>query len=373
MKDWKRKKVAVLVRRSQGETGTPKDQLARIMPIIEKLEKKGKIAKVKRAIVGKDIDGKKKFKRERDLIVKGDIFNEGRGTSAGAFKPADRPVLMELLRRMKEGQYEAVLAENMDRFSRDPLSFAAVALPLWREDKKIFWGLADNEGWGANLTPHEESIIVTKLMWGGEAKKAEGQKSRKQLRQAIYRGSLTGSKPEWLGAKSKAHGLDYRAAWEEMVRNGENAEGNVRNPTAIAEKFGKINKSTGAGDNKWTKAWYEKMKAWNELGVLYNWLDGVEKVNDYIRSLGGYPRNQFQLPGVKNVINSTKGYFSYPAGVNLANTDLFYIFPDPADLDLEQLAIHKDPTVIEGFEVIEEPVGNRNLVLAQTQPRAKKR
>jgi len=318
---------------------------------------------VNRGIVGKDIEGKGRFNPKRDLALKGDIFNEGRGTSAGAFKPKDRPVLMELLKRLEEGQYEAVIAENMDRYSRDPLSFAAVALPLWRDEGKVFWGLADNEGWGAGLSPHEESIIVTKLMWGGEAKKQEAAKSKKQLAKAILRGSMLGSKPEWLGSKSKTHGLDYRAAWELMQKMGETDKGVLAKPTDVGQVFGK--------DNKWASLWYQKMKAWDELGVLYNWIDGVEQVNDYITSLGGYPRNQFTTAGVRNIINSTKGFFAYPAGVKVGKTDRFVIFPDPADLDLEQLAIHKDPRVIEGFEVQDLEVGDRKLAIAQTQPRAK--
>lgn len=366
MKDWKRKKVAVLLRRSQGETGTTKDQLDRIMPIILDLEKKGKIKKLNRGIVGKDIEGKKRFRRDRDLILKGDFYNEGRGTSAGAFKPDERPVLMELLNRMREGQYDAVLAENMDRYSRDPLSFAAVALDLWRENNKIFWGLADNEGWGAQLSPYEESIIVTKLMWGGEAKKAEARKSRKQLAKAIFRGSMTGSKPEWLGSKSKQHGLDYRKAWERMLKEGTREfKGDMilKNPGDVGEVFSK--------DNKWASLWYQKMKAWDELGVLYNWLDGVDKVNDFISSINVQPRVAFKQTPARNLIKSTSGYFAYPAGVKVGKTDNFVIFPDPTDLDFEQLGLIADASTIEGFEVTVEPVENRILTLAQTQPRAK--
>ena len=367
MKDWKKKKVAVLLRRSQGETGTTKEQLERIMPIILDLEKKGKIKKLNRGIVGKDIEGKKRFKRSRDLMLKGDFFNEGRGTSAGAFKPDERPVLMELLKRMKLGQYEAVIAENMDRYSRDPLSFAAVALDLWRDDNKIFWGLADNEGWGAQLSPHEESIIVTKLMWGGEAKKAEARKARKSLAKAIYRGSITGSKPEWLGSKSKTHGLDYRKAWDEMNMVGHNEDGNLNESTRIGKLFNK--------DNKWANLWYQKMRRYNQLKVLGEWLDGIDKVNNFIRLENVQPRVAFKQTPVKNILNSTKGFFAYPAGVLIANTNDFVVFPNPNDLDFEQLAIHKDASTIPDFEVEVTELGDSqfDLNIAQTQPRAKKR
>jgi len=367
MKDWKRKKVAILLRRSEGEKGTPQDQLERIKPMLLDLVKKGKIKKIDWNIVGKDIEGKKRFSRKRDLVLKGDVFNEGRGTSAMGLNEQDRPVAMELLRRMDEGQYEAVIAESLDRFSRDPLSFAYVALPLWRDKSKIFWGLQENEGWGANQTPHEESIIVTKLMWGGEAKKGEIRKSKSQLAAAVLRGFVPASKPEWLGSKSKAHGLDYRKAWELMQKEGEREyKGNMilNNPTDVGEPFGK--------DNKWASLWYSKMKAWDDLGVLYNWLDGVEQVNEYIRNHQyRRPRDAFKQTDVKNIINSTRGFFGYPAGVNIAKTERFVIFPDPADLDLVQLGINKDPRVVEGFEVQDLEVGDRKLAFAQTQPKAR--
>ena len=78
------------------------------------LEKAGKIQKVNFGIVGKDIDKEERFRASRDLQKVGDVFNDGEGASA--FDSArTRPALNELLRRMKQGQYDAVLAETLDR------------------------------------------------------------------------------------------------------------------------------------------------------------------------------------------------------------------------------------------------------------------
>ena len=60
--DYQGKKFAVYLRRSQGETGDTKSQFDRIISKIEKLEKSKKIKKINRSIVGRDIDGKTKFK-----------------------------------------------------------------------------------------------------------------------------------------------------------------------------------------------------------------------------------------------------------------------------------------------------------------------
>ena len=112
------------------------------------LEKQGKIAKVDFSIVGKDIDKEERFNAQRDLAKKGDVFNDGEGASA--FDSArDRPALNELLRRMEQGEYDVVLAETLDRYSRDPLDFALVALDLWRKGGKVFYGIKDGRGYGS--------------------------------------------------------------------------------------------------------------------------------------------------------------------------------------------------------------------------------
>ena len=88
MNDWKGKKMAVYIRRSEGETGTTKNQLDRIMA---ELQKSGKIAKLNMNIVGRDIT-KKRFNAKRDLALEGDIYNEGEEQSG--FKFEERPVFL---------------------------------------------------------------------------------------------------------------------------------------------------------------------------------------------------------------------------------------------------------------------------------------
>ena len=108
-KEYKGKKFAVYLRRSQGETGDTKAQFDRIKSKISELEKSKQIKKLNRAIVGRDIDSKQRFNAERDLAKTGDIYNEGNGLSG--FKFEERPVLVELIRRMREGQYDGILVE----------------------------------------------------------------------------------------------------------------------------------------------------------------------------------------------------------------------------------------------------------------------
>ena len=157
MKDWKKKKVAVYIRRSKGESGDTKSQLNRIKKQIQKLVKDGKIKNVDFNIVGKDFDQKDRFNPARDLSKQGDVFNEGDGKSAFG-NAKKRPVLNELLRRMREGQYDAVIAESLDRFSRDPLDFATVALDLWREEDKQFASLTESVAYGSKNQLHEPII-----------------------------------------------------------------------------------------------------------------------------------------------------------------------------------------------------------------------
>ena len=193
VRDWKKKKVAVYLRRSKGEKGNTKNQLDRISKELTQLEKEGKIAKVDRRIVGRPMDGRK-FSPDRDLVLKGDIFNEGNGQSAFG-SSRERQVFNELLKRVKAGEYDAVVAESLDRYSRDPLDFARArvgetdALDMWREDGIQFWGLSDNRGYGT-LEPFNESIITTQLMWGGESKRQEVKKAVRALDDKLARGLL---------------------------------------------------------------------------------------------------------------------------------------------------------------------------------------
>jgi hypothetical protein len=371
MRDWKRKKAAIYLRRSPGEKGSTADQLKRIMPMIKAAEKKRQIRKVNRGIVGKDIKGKRRFKASRDLALKGDIFNEGEGASG--FNVKERPVLMELLKRIEAGDYDAAIAESNDRFARDPLVLAYFALPLWREGGKVFWGL--NDGRGLSDNPEEEAVVVTSTLWGGIAKKGEAKKAKAALQTKWSQGFIMGSRPEWLGGASKQAGLDYRKAWETMLRFGEvesgRYAGNLRSPSDVAKVMKRTiwdeAKQIWTGDNKWASLWYRKMSGWNELGVLDAWLDGVEAFNRFIENQGEKPGWSYKREPATNIRNSTRGFFAYPAGVQPAGTDLFVTFPNPLDIGLQELAENSDPMMIDGWEVVVEPVGDRLLTPTQTQ------
>jgi len=369
MMDWKKKKVAVYIRRSKGESGSTEAQLKRIKQKVNKLAKEGKIQKVDWRMVGKGATAGERFKASRDLIVKGDLFNEGEGASASELDSVrDRPVLLELIKRMREGEYDAVVAESLDRFSRDPLSFAWLALPVWREEGKIFWGLNDNRGYGT-LEPINESIITTQLMWGGEAKKGESKKSRDSLETKLDVGYITRPKAELAGSKSKNAGIDYREVYKAFLEAGENSKGRLLGPVDVGKKFGR--------DHTWASNFYEMFKDFEFHDALENWFDAVDAVNQYIRN---YPMKRdadsYKQEKVKQLIKTSNGFLAYPAGINpsLKYPEAkfqFIRFPNPADFDLEELATNKDPRNIRGWKVMREPLANRKLTKYQTQFRGK--
>ncbi|MDA9166816.1 recombinase family protein [Candidatus Poseidoniaceae archaeon] len=372
MDDWKKKKVAIYLRRSKGDTGDTESQLDRIEPLIRALEKEGKIKKVNRSIVGRQFKYSKeegRFKSARDLARVGDIFNEGDGQSA--FDSArSRVVLGELLKRMREGEYEAVLAETLDRYSRDPLDFAQVALDDWRKNGKQFASLKESFYYGSP-NPLDESIITTQLMWGGEAKKGESRKSRNALEKKIDVGYITKPKAELRGSGSKGQGRDYRNVWARMLTFGETPEGRLKTPGQVGKSFGR--------DHTWASNFYEIFKQWNSYvypdgeTALEKWFDAVDSVNQFIAE---YPMardgDSYKQKEVKQLIKSANGFLAYPAGVNPSNKyptaqNQFILFPNPTDFDLNELATQPDPNMIQGWSVIREPLGNRPLMKHQTQ------
>lgn len=360
-KEYQGKKYALYLRRSQGETGDTKSQLQRIQSKVDQLEKSKKIKKLDRRIVGRDIDGKLKFKAERDLILQGDIFNEGNGQSG--FKFEERPVLVELIRRVREGQYDGILVESMNRFARDFAGLSHLALPLWREEGKIIYDMNSGQTLDANRT--NEAIINSQMTWGGIGKLEEIAKGKSALKGKIARGYLAGSTPEWIGAKSSGgKGQDYRKLWALGQAAGLNDRGNLNDPTNIARMFGK--------DSKWATLWYGKMLNYEELGVLDEWLDNIDMVNNFILEGGGqYPRRFFNQKPVKNLLDRTRGYFGYPAGVNLAKTNEFVVFPNPFGMLME--LVKDDFDFPENFVQVRilKPSEISQLNFAQTQPRAR--
>lgn len=368
--DWKKKKTAIYLRRSKGETGNTKAQFERIVAQLKKLEKEGKIAKLNMQVVGRDIEGKKQFRSDRDLVLEGDIFNEGNGQSAFA-NAQDRPVLNELLRRMREGEYEAVIAESLDRFSRDPLDFSPVALDLWRDNAKVFWGLSDNIGYGDG-NPLSESIITSLLMWGGEGAKTAIDKSLDALETKMNKGFISSRlKADLVGSGTKNAGIDYRRFWKLAQAFGENAKGRLNSPSAVGREFKR--------DHTWASNTYEMFKQWDSFklpdgrSALEAWFDAVDALNQFILSLPySSPRYSFKSKEVTQLLKTANGFINYPAGVNPSDKyklgrSQFIQFPNPTDFDLEVLATTPDPRVIPNWSVTRVPVMGMDLMKYQTQ------
>jgi hypothetical protein len=379
MNDWKKKKVAVYIRRSKGESGNTKSQLNRITKQIQKLVKDGKIKNVDFNIVGKDFDQTDRFNPARDLSKQGDVFNEGDGKSAFA-NAKKRPVLNELVRRMREGQYDAVIAETLDRLSRDPLDLASVALDLWRDEGKIFWGLDDNRGYGT-AEPFNEAIITTQLMWGGEGKKQEAKKAISALEAKLDRGFITSRlKAQLLGSGTKNEGLDYRRFWKIAQGFGENAQGNLNSPVVVGREFKQ--------DHTWAKNTYQMFKEWDsvmikdDLSALEGWFNVVDAFNSYIVDQPSpYNKISYKSEPVQNVISNSNGFINYPAGFSPSDkypeaSQEFIQFPYPLDFDLEQLSMTKKPQdTIPNWSITRTPISKldkEKLLKYQTQFRSGK-
>lgn len=382
MDDWKKKKAAIYLRRSKGEGGSTKAQLDRIKKQVKALEKAGKIAKVNFNIVGKDIDKKERFNASRDLAKKGDVFNDGEGASAFG-SARERPALNEMLRRMQEGQYDVVLAESLDRYSRDPLDFAralnGTALDLWRVEGKVFYGFKDGRGYGDG-DPISEPIITTQLMWGGEGKKQEGTKSIDALEAKIDRGFITSrNKAEFVGSGSKNAGLDYRRFWTIAQAFGETPEGRLKSPGKVGSEFGR--------DHTWASNTYEMFSQWNTheiedgLTALEGWFNTVDAINAFIRAQPAkYDKVAFKSEPVKNLISNSNGFINYPAGFSGSEKypvarNQFIEFPYPMRFDFEELSMTKKPqNDIKGWKVNREditPGEKEDLMKYQTQFRGK--
>ena len=374
MKDWKKKKVAVYLRRSEGESGSTQDQLDRILPKLKELEKEGKIAKLNTGIVGRDITKQQRFDRQRDLNLKGDIFNEGEGASG--FKFADRPVLAELIKRTEAGEYDGILVESMNRVARDFAGLSRFLLPLWRDQGKEILSLIDGQVLDKNRL--NEAIINSQMTWGGISKLEEIAKAEEaRTGTVIDTGYFKGSQPEWIGKTYRGvtyKFLDYRKAYELMKAAGLNPKGNLANAADIAKIMGKTYNDRGSikGDNKWANIWFKKMRAYEEAGVLENWLNAYEGISRYIQNAGAYAKATYKTQPVKNIIRATTGFMAYPAGVNPAGSNEFVIFPDPMEFGLERIASTKNVLDLEDWMVIREPVADRALLPIQTQPRSRK-
>lgn len=356
----KGKKFAILLRRSEGETGSTKAQLDRIKRDIDALEKRtGR--KINRTIVGKDINKKRRFNAARDLAIEGDIYNEGEGASG--FKTAERPVLAHLLKLVEQGKYDGVAMESFDRLSRDILGLAAFALPLWRQDGKIFIGFN-----GDYLDSDRENEYLKTIVSAASSlsKVGEIEKGKEALfGDAVSRGFLKGSQPSFLGDGSKIAGVDYRRAYALMKAYGENPRtGKVNNQGLIEREFN--------ASKNWADRWYQKMKQYEQLGVLEDWLTSVEEFNKFIDSFDARPSQVWKKnQQVLNAKKSAAGFFAYPAGVKIEETQEFVKFPVPSKIGFDKLGEFADPTVMGEFVVERKPYENEPLQVVQTQPRSR--
>ena len=332
------KKFAIYLRRSEGEKGTTKKQYERIKKEIAELERAtGREIDVR--IVGKDINKKKRFNAKTDLIKEGDIFNEGEGASG--FKIESRPVFKELIKRVRAGDYDGIAMEGFDRVSRDIHGLSHFALPLWREDGKILLGLTD--GNYLNDDRANEFLLGVTSNAASLTKAQEIEKSKKGRANAIDLGFIKAGRPEFLGSGTKSAGLDYREAWRLMQLQGESKRGSLNNPGEVAKAMGKVTKS-GKGENKWASEWYLKMSEYNRLGVLESWLSGIEAFNQYILDLEGYPSVKWNNDkGVARIKKATAGFFAYPAGIKVEQSNEYVQFPNAGVLDLNLLAELEDP------------------------------
>lgn len=355
------------MRRSKGESGTTKDQLNEITPFIKSLQDKKLIKSFDFGVKGRSID---KTYRGVDLDRKGDIYNEGDGFSG--FNVDERPVFMALLEKARNGEYDAILAVSMDRYARNYGALSKYAYDLFdlnREPKPIvLYGVAEKKGLGMN---EEDEVLIAALMgFGGLTKRIEirkGEKKRKGT--AVDRGYLLGARPEWVGKvyRGKTGGVvEYRKAWE-AIQEGQGARAVGR----AARKFEK----DGQGSSSFTRTWKPRLQAYNDLGVLDDWLTNVEAVNDYILNYGDYPRSSFKSKEVSQLLSQTAGYFAYPAGVVLQveNDGVkkleFITFPKPLDIGIDRLAtVNADD--MDDFIVIRSSEIPEDLNRYQTQPRS---
>jgi hypothetical protein len=366
---FKGKKVAVYLRRSKGESGTTKDQWEAVEPSIDFLIGKRIIKKFNKGVKGRDIDKKR---TGIDLSIPGDIWNEGEGASG--YNVAERKVFMALMKELRAGNYDAVIALDFSRLGRNYGALSRYAYDLWGErvPATLFWGLTENMGLGQ---PGQQGIINEKVLsslmeWGGLAKSLEIQKGeKKRVSGNVERGYLLGSRPEWLGKTYRgktSKGVKYRDAWL-AIAEGKSSGG-------IARAAGKFSKD-GSPDGGFVRNWKNRLINYHEMGVLEGWVDAVEAVNQYITDLGGYPKVAIKTTAVKNILKATAGYFAYPGGVLLIDPESkqveFVEFPYPLDIGLDSLASTDDARELEDFIVFRsEPESTKDYNPFQTQPRS---
>jgi hypothetical protein len=370
----KNPKVKIYLRRSKGESGTTADQLVELQSTIKAIEKAtGK--KIDKGIQGKSLTGEYQGVQFFD---KGDIWNEGNGVSGYTVK--DRPVFQELLKKLRKGEADLVLAVSMDRYARNYGGFAFEAYDLWNGDaefrgkplpKKVFYGLSEQRGLGepGELGLINEKVLNSLMDWGGLAKQLEIQKGeKKRTGTNIDKGYLLGGKPEWVGKVYKgktAKQIDYRAVFE-GIQAGKGTAALGR----IAKKYDR----QGQPESSFARTWKPRLKAYGEMGVINEWLDNYEAVSAFILEQSPtQPATAFKSKPASDVLRNTAGYFAYPAGVLIVNNateqEEFVTFPTPLSVGIERLAV-SNPLDLDDWEVERSSTIPKNLNKYQTQPRA---
>ena len=113
--------------------------------------------------------------------------------------------------------------------------------------------------------------------------------------------------------------------------------------------------------------------------ALEKWFDGVDAINQYITDHPMVrPGNAFKTPEARNVVKAFTGFLAYPAGINPSSKYTegqkdFILFPNPADFTLTDFENVKDPSMVEGWELMRTPIEDAgDLMKYQTQFRAGK-
>jgi DNA invertase Pin-like site-specific DNA recombinase len=381
LKDWKEKKAALYIRRSQGERGSTKGQLQRVKKIVQGLEKEGKIAKFNYGIQGRSID--KKY-RGTKFDGKSDIWNEGDGKSAFG-RIEEREVLVELLSELNKGTYDVVIMETLDRLTRDPIEIgSAGVVDLYRRKGKSFQSLTNDEMAFEPDNPTGEMIAIALLGFTTLSKKAEIMKAKEALtgdtgESALDRGFVRGNTPEYLGRDTKSAGVSYRKLWNLFEAAGEQIDketgkgkGIPNGTTELARLMGKVDwsaqRQTHIPNTKWIRQWYARMNAWNDLGVLEDWLKSYEAINQYISNVGPKHKHNYKNDaGIKRILTAVRGFMAYPAGLNPKGTMEFVVFPKPHKVGLAEIASVDNPTSLAKFKVIRKPLGSKKLTDVQRQ------
>ena len=137
----------------------------------------------------------------------------------------------------------------------------------------------------------------------------------------------------------------------------------------LAKKFD----TQGQPQGSFSRTWKPRLQAYDDLGVINEWLDNYEAVTRFIEEQSPQARTAFKSKEASDVLRNTAGYFAYPAGVvlinNATNEKEFVKFPSPLSIGIERLSIG-NPLELDDWEVERTNLIPDNLNKYQTQPRS---